>query len=36
MSEIYFPQFPLTILMAEGCPYDFSWGLSDRRGRGIP
>jgi hypothetical protein len=35
-GEIYFPQFPLTILMAEGHLYDFSWGLSDRRAAGHP
>jgi hypothetical protein len=35
-GQIYFPQFPLTILMAEGHLYDFSWGLSDRRAAGHP
>jgi hypothetical protein len=35
-GKIYFPQFPLTILMAEGRLYDFSWGLSDRRAAGHP
>jgi hypothetical protein len=35
-GQIYFPQFPLTILMAEGRLYDFSWGLSDRRAAGHP
>jgi hypothetical protein len=35
-GQVYFPQFPLAILMAEGRLYDFSWGLSDRRAAGHP
>jgi hypothetical protein len=35
-GQIYFPQFPLTVLMTEGRLYDFSWGLSDRRAAGYP
>jgi hypothetical protein len=35
-GQVYFPQFPLTILMAEDHLYDFSWGLSDRRAAGHP
>jgi hypothetical protein len=35
-GQVYFPQFPLTILMAEGHLYDFSWGLSDRAAAGRP
>jgi hypothetical protein len=35
-GEMYFPQFPLAILMSEGRLYDFSWGLSDRREAGYP
>jgi hypothetical protein len=35
-GQIYFPQFPLTVLMAEGNLYTFSWGLTDRRLAGYP
>ena len=35
-GNVYFPQFPLTVLMAEGYLYNFSWGLTDRRAAGYP
>jgi hypothetical protein len=35
-GKVYFPQFPLAQLMAEGQLYHFSWGLNDRRAAGVP
>jgi hypothetical protein len=35
-GKVYFPQFPLAQLMAEGELYHFSWGLTDRRNAGVP
>jgi hypothetical protein len=35
-GKVYFPQFPLAQLMAEGKLYHFSWGLTDRRNAGVP
>ena len=35
-GQVYFPQFPLVHLMAEGKLYHFSWGLTDRRNAGVP
>lgn len=35
-GKVYFPQFPLAQLMAEGKLYHFSWGLTDRRNAGWP
>lgn len=35
-GQVYFPQFPLVHLMAEGKLYHFSWGLTDRRNAGFP
>ena len=35
-GKVYFPQFPLAGLMADGNLYHFSWGLTDRRNAGKP
>lgn len=35
-GKVYFPQFPLAQLMAEGKLYHFAWGLTDRRAAGVP
>lgn len=34
-GKVYFPQFPLAQLMAEGTLYHFSWGLNDRRAASV-
>ncbi len=35
-GEVYFPEFPLSVMLAEGHLYHFSWGLSDRAEAGKP
>lgn len=35
-GEIYFPQFPLSVLLGENHLYHFAWGLSDRAEAGKP
>jgi hypothetical protein len=35
-GEIYFPQFPLSVLLGENRLYHFAWGLSDRAEAGRP
>ena len=35
-DSIYFPDYPLAVLLAEGRLYHFSWGLQDREQAGYP
>jgi hypothetical protein len=35
-GEVYFPQFPLSVLLGTGQLYHFAWGLSDRAEAGKP
>ncbi len=35
-GSIYFPDYPLAVLLAEGHLYHFSWGLQDREQAGYP
>jgi hypothetical protein len=35
-GEVYFPQFPLSVLLGENHLYHFAWGLSDRAEAGKP
>ena len=35
-DAVYFPDYPLSVMMAEGRLYHFSWGLQDRQQAGYP
>lgn len=35
-GEVYFPEFPLSVLMGSGQLFHFAWGLSDRAEAGRP